>query len=285
MAAARERLPPTGPATHAPPRRAPRRRTLAADVLALQRTAGNYATRMALARQKGGVTQPAPAPQRPAPSTATFTLLVVDDGTTGLDAATLKAALDIVRNTLKTVTAASTDPRVKAGFDVKTVTSIPRGKPRDLGVRSFIVYLMAGQDAKRAWELAEAHIDLDHRERKTKEAHFKKQLEVEGGVNSEWLPRDPRKPSKSVAIVSTERPAKMQADKKKGPKMAGALLGDVILHELGHATGAEHDTGLMSAARIIDSVGNYGHESFSATSSAAIRARLENLAQRTPPPP
>src|SRR5215218_3111556 len=95
----------------APPlRRAP---SLAEHVLALQRTAGNRATRRLVAREVKGATKP--APKAGVVTTPTFRVVIVDDGETGLSAKTLKVALGVVRAEIKRVTGQSSDPIVKAG--------------------------------------------------------------------------------------------------------------------------------------------------------------------------
>src|SRR5215210_1472619 len=133
----RRRLPATDPQRRdAPPARPHVGPT--AGVLALQRLAGNAATRHLIARD---ATAAKPAPRTsaaPAPAAATFKLLVVDDGKTGLSDATKQAALSRVADELKRLTSASSVDTVKAGFDIEVVSQLQRGKARDIGRRSVV---------------------------------------------------------------------------------------------------------------------------------------------------
>jgi hypothetical protein len=266
----RERTPARREAPAPPARRARPQFSDPALVLALQRTIGNAATRRAIARDP----KPATAP--------VFNLVIVDDGKSGVEEATMKAALDEIEGEFKKVLSSSTVDAVKAGFNIQKVAKLEPGKPRDLGKRSFIVVLLPRKDAKRAYDIAVEHIDLDQSKRKEKEKHIRSQFESEGGVNLERLSDNPRRASQSIAFVSTDRAVTMQKDKQAGPAMAGELLGDLMLHELAHAMGhSEHDTtqgGIMAERRTIDSSGHYAADHFSKDSAKIIRERLELLA-------
>jgi hypothetical protein len=272
----RERIPSRREAPAQPARRGRPQISDAALVLALQRTVGNAATRRAIARDDGSAKQ--------APTAPVFNLVIVDDGKSGVEEATMKAALDEIQGEFKKVLSSSTVDAVKAGFNIQKVAKLEPGKPRDLGKRSFIVVLMRGKDSKGAYDLATEHVDLDQRQRKEEEAHIRDQITAEGGVNLEVLPGSPRRTSQSIAFVSTDRPVKMQKDKEAGPAMAGQLLGDVMLHELAHAMGhPDHDKehgGIMSEARVIDSTGKYVADHFSKESAKLVRERLEKLATK-----
>ena len=279
------------PVTALAQREAPARRrppTLASTVLALQRSAGNKATTRVLARDDKGPKPPAKA----APPTPAFRLIVVDDGDTGLEAKTVEVALKIVADELKRVTSKSTDETVKSGFSIEHTTEKPeKWKPRDLGVRSFLVFLSQTKDAKHAVGLAAEHVDMTPEERKAQEAHFKAKVATEGGVNIQNVDR--RRRSVSTSIVSTTMAIKMQAKEGAGAESAGALIGETILHELGHDLGHteqigghDHDEkGVMTAQRVLDSTLRYTATRFSAASEKTIRERLEELAKRRVPSP
>jgi hypothetical protein len=280
MLGTRARLPVTAlTRREAPGRRRPP--TLASTVLALQRSAGNAATTRVLARDK-----------KAAPPTPAFRLIVVDDGDTGLEAKTVEIALKLVADELERVTSKSSDETVKSGFSIEHTKDKPeKWKPRDLGVRSFLVFLTQSKDEKHAVGLAAEHVDLTPGERKDQEAHFKANVATEGGVNIQNLDR--RRRSVSTSLVSTTVAIKMQKTKGAGPESAGALIGETILHELGHdlghvkgVGGHDHDEkGVMTASRVIDSTLHYSATRFSETSEKTIRERLEELAKRRVPSP
>ena len=262
--------------------------TLASSVLALQRSAGNKATTRVLARDGKDATPPAKA----APPLPAFRLIVVDDGDTGLEAKTVEIALKIVADELKRVTSKSTDDTVKSGFSIEHTQDRPeKWKPRDLGIRSFLVFLSQTKDAKHAVGLAADHVDMTPDERKAQEAHYKANIASEGGVNIQSV--SSRRRSVSTSIVSTTMAIKMQATKGAGPESAGALIGETILHELGHDLGHteqlgghDHDEkGVMTAKRVLDSTLRYSASRFSAASEKTIRERLEELAKRRVPSP
>ena len=81
-----------------------------------------------------------------------------------------------------------------------------------------------------------------------------------------------RRRSVSTSIVSTTMAIKMQATKGAGPESAGALIGETILHELGHDLGHtkqlgghDHDEkGVMTPSRVLDSTLRYSATRFSA---------------------
>jgi hypothetical protein len=284
MVGSRVRLPVTAPARHgAPPlRRAP---SLAEHVRSLQRTVGNRATRRVLGRdEKGGTTTPKPA----GAAAAKFKVVIVDDGATGLSEKTLKTALDVVRAEIRRVTAQSTDATVKAGVSVEHTTTAP-GRMRELGRSTFIVFLTASTDAKHAVGLAAPHVDLDAEERKAQEKRFARNVASEGGVHIDRV--DGRKRSYGASLVSTTLATQIQAKQGAGPESAGNLVGEIVLHELGHAWGhetelgnADHDKGgIMTATRVLDSTLRYKAMHFSAASVKIINARLAELAQKLAP--
>ena len=271
----------------------PSRPKHAAAVLALQRTVGNAATRLALARK--------PAPQQPAdkapdakPSPpTTFRVLIVDGGKTGLDAKTLEIAIGHVRDELRKLTSASTNETVKAGFTVEYRKTAPERDTdfgrRDLDVTTWIVFLIRKGDEKTAVDLGYHYLNLDHREREQREKSAKADIATEGGHNLQTYSRKRGHPSESVSFVGADMPLKMQKTASFGPESAGRLMAEVVLHELGHAMGhvhyegddasKDHDTsGIMAPATPIGSSGPYAPTSFSKASADVIRKRLEWLA-------
>jgi hypothetical protein len=282
MAGSRTRLPLTAPARHgAPPiRRAP---SLSEHVLALQRTVGNRATCRLLGRDaKGGQPKPAGA------AATKFKVVIVDDGATGLSDKSLKVALDVVKAEITRVTAQSSDPIVKAGITVEHTTTAP-GRMRELGKSTFLVFLTPSTDAEHAIGLVAPHVDLDAEERKAQQKRFAKHVASEGGMHVDRV--DGRKRSYGASLVSTTLATKMQDKEGAGAESAGNLVGEVVLHELGHAWGHEtelgnpdHDKGgIMTATRVLDSTLRYKATHFSAASVKIINARLEELAKRLAP--
>jgi hypothetical protein len=248
-------------------------------VLALQRAVGNAATRRVLAR-------------RPTPP-ATFRVLIVDDGKTGLDAKTLELAIKHVRDELRKLASASANEAVKAGFTVEYRNTAPERDTdfgrRDLDVTTWIVFLIRKGDEKRAVDLGYHYLQLDHREREQREKNAKADIATEGGHNLQTYSRKRGHPSESVSFVNTDVPLKMQKTASFGPESAGRLMAEVVLHELGHAMGhvhyegddasKDHDSsGIMAARTFIGSSGPYAPTSFSTASADVIRKRLEWLA-------
>ena len=254
--------------------------TLADHVLALQRTAGNRATTRLLARDL----------KKPAAKTATATdaklkVVVVDDGATGLSDKTLKVALDVVKAEIRRVTAQSSDPIVKAGVTVEHTKDAP-ARMRELGKSTFLVFLTPSKDPKHAIGLVAPHVDLDEEERKAQEQRYASHVVAEGGMHIDRV--DGRGRSYGASLVSTTMATQMQAKEGAGPDSAGNLVGEVILHELGHAWGHETELGnpdhtkggIMTAKRVLDSSLRYKAGQFSSESVKIIKARLEMLAQR-----
>jgi hypothetical protein len=276
MAGSRVRLPPTLPARHGAPSRRPAR-TLADHVLSLQRTVGNRATTQLIARQ-------------PKAGGAKFKVVIVDDGATGLSDKTLKVALDVVKAEIQRVTAQSSDPTVKAGVTVEHTTTAP-GRMRELGKNTFLVFLTPSTDPEHAIGLVAPHVDLDEEERKAQQKRFKRHIASEGGMHVDRV--DGRRRSYGASLVSTTLATQMQAKEGAGPDSAGNLVGEIVLHELGHTWGHEtelgnpdHDKGgIMTATRVLDSSLRYKATHFSSASVKIINARLEELAKRLAPAP
>ena len=285
MAGSRTRLPLTAPARHgAPPRR--RAPSLSEHVLALQRTVGNRATCRILGRDaKDAKPKPAGA------AAARFKVVIVDDGATGLSDKTLKTALDVVRAEIRRVTTQSTDATVKAGVTVELTKTAPGRMRGELGRSTFLVFLTASTDAEYAVGLAAPHVDLDAEERKTQEQRFARNVATEGGVHIDRI--DGRGRSYGASLVSTTLAGQIQAKQGAGPESAGNLVGEIILHELGHTWGhhkqlgaSDHDKGgIMTATRVLDSSLRYKATHFSQASVKIILDRLGKLAARLAPAP
>jgi hypothetical protein len=267
-------------------RRGPHAATLADHVLALQRATGNRATTRLLARDRRQAGEG--ATQKSAPADTKFKVVIVDDGVTGLSEETLKVALDVVRAEIKRVTSKSKDPIVKAGVTVEHTTTAP-GRIRELGKSTFLQFLTPSTDPEHAIGLVAPHVDLDKEERKAQEKRFQKHIASEGGMNIDRV--DGRKRSYGAALVSTSLATKIQAKEGAGPQSAGNLVGEIILHELGHAWGHQTELGgldhtkggIMTASRVLDSSLRYKAGQFSTESVKIIVARLEELAQRLAP--
>jgi hypothetical protein len=224
--------------------------------LALQRAAGNAATRQLL-RQ--------PAHDR-------FNVVVVPDGETGLSRAAVNLALTVVRRELAGVTGASHDATVRRGFAVDYRES--EGDLADLHRRTFLVYLMQGRDADRAVALARPHLPHGYDSDLKDAAH---ELNSIGGAN---LRIDFNGRSPSVSLVSTGALAQFIAGRSGGDRLAGQLLGEIILHEIGHALRAPHaSSGIMEGRVVFDAATLGRPRHFSEDSATAIRTRLEYLAK------
>ncbi|HYH87927.1 MAG TPA: hypothetical protein VEX67_01770 [Solirubrobacteraceae bacterium] len=254
-------------------------------MLALQRTVGNRATCRILGRDAKDA-KPKPA----GGGAARFKVVIVDDGATGLSDKTMKTALDVVRAEIRRVTTQSTDATVKAGVTVELTKTAP-GRMRELGRSTFLVFLTASTDAEYAVGLAAPHVDLDAEERKVQETRFARNVATEGGVHIDRI--DGRGRSYGASLVSTTLAGQIQAKEGAGPESAGNLVGEIILHELGHAWGhskqlgtSDHDKGgIMTATRVLDSTLRYKATKFSQASVKIILDRLGKLAERLAPAP
>jgi hypothetical protein len=268
--------------------------------LALQRTIGNAATRTALARKRKPEEPRKDAPPAPKPAQPTFRVWIVEDGSTGLEQKTLDVAIASVREELAKVASASGNAVVKGGFDVQYRRTAPEWH-KDLGVKeldvtTWIVFLLKKNDTKQAVEHAMRYLDLDARKKADYETTAKTHFASEGGYNLQQQGSRPDKPSQSVSFATVDVAAQWQKRKDFGPDSAGRILGEVILHELGHAMGhvhrkgedeshKDHDrAGIMEESLTIGSAGPYVPRRFSTESARVIRARLEWLVGKIPTP-
>jgi hypothetical protein len=276
MPRARETLRPHRPSTGRTPASRPALVPLetTADALALQRAAGNVVTGRVLARQKGD-------------GTRAFRLLLVDDGKTGLDDATVNLAMEIVGKELTRITKDSKDEAVKAGFDIEHRSAKPSTKEvRDLGQRTWIIFLTRSRDAKHAVDLTHEYVPLSAEERAAYEKRFKSHIASEGGTNMERV-GERRRTSESVGFVGTDMAVTELGKRNGGTRSAAALVADVVLHELGHAVGhnrllgpMDHDEAGVMAAALVHGEETYEARGYSSASAKIIRERLEELAKK-----
>ena len=162
---------------------------------------------------------------------------------------------------------------------------------RELGRSTFLVFLTASTDAEYAVGLAAPHVDLDAEERKDAAEALRAQRR-DRGRGPHRPHRRPRR-SYGASLVSTTLAGQIQAKEGAGPESAGNLVGEIILHELGHAWGhhkelgaSDHDKGgIMTATRVLDSSLRYKATHFSQASVKIILDRLEKLAARLAPRP
>jgi hypothetical protein len=226
-----------------------------ASVLALQRSIGNAATRQLMRDTK--------VPDK-------FKVVVVPDGETGLSKAAIQKAIAVVKQELVKVTAGSHDATVRKGFSVDLRDS--DGDLEGLHKRVFLVYLMQDRDADHAVRLARPHMPPRSDDMLKEAAH---ELNAIGGAN---LRIDFNGRSPSVSFASTGALATFVKDRDGGDKLAGQLLGEIILHEIGHALRARHDTGIMEGRAVFDAATLGKPRHFSSDSVSAMRERLEYLA-------
>jgi len=236
----------------------PRPRTSAESVLQLQRTIGNAATRQIL---------------RTPTQQDRFRVVVVPDGETGVSETARNHALRVVRQELGTVTGRSSSRAVRGGFTVEY-----RDQPGDLeGLhrRVFLVYLMQGRDADRAVQLARPHLPRGFDDALRDQA---RELNSIGGTNLRVDFDSGRSPS--VSFASTGALVELARGRDGGERLVGQLLGEIILHELGHALKAPHDEGIMQGRVVFDAATLGRPRHFSSGSVTAMRERLEYLADR-----
>jgi hypothetical protein len=224
------------------------------SVLALQRAVGNSATRQLLRKESGD----------------RFRVVIVPDGETGVSQPILNRALQTVRTELAKVTSGSRNATVKRGFSVEYRDS--EGDLEGLHKRVFLVYLMKGRDADRAVQLARPHMPRGYDSDLKDAAH---ELNSIGGAN---LRIDFNGRSPSVSLASTGALLERMKDREGGDRIAGLLLGEIILHEIGHALRARHDSGIMEGRAVFDAATLGKPRHFSSDSVSAMRERLEYLA-------
>jgi hypothetical protein len=265
-----------------------------ADLLALQRLAGNRAARRVLARRDKGTAQQAPD-DKPAQAVApALRLLIADEDKHGLGSGVVADALAGVRTELLRITKDSRDPSVRAGFDVQYVKTPPARSDdfsRSLGRNTFLILITSGAKPEHAIEVMWQYIPMDESEREVFKAKFKKSLAKEGGVDLGFEPNARRRTSQSVGFVSSEAPLKELKKQGAGSKSASAVLADLILHELGHALGhnttlaaIDHDdAGIMEPSLLLGSSGAHETRKFSTKSAKILRDRMEELAKKLTP--
>src|SRR4051794_19950906 len=234
--------------------RAPGEAADLAGVLALQRSIGNAATRKLMRDVKQD----------------RFKAVIVPDGETGLSQAAVARAVAVVKQELAKVTGGSDDATVRKGFAVDYRES--EGDLAGLHQRVFLVYLMKGRDADRAVELARPHMPRGYDSDLKDAAH---ELNSIGGAN---LRVDFNGRSPSVSLASTGALMETMKGRDGGEKIAGLLLGEIILHEIGHALRARHAGGIMEGHAVFDAATLGKPRRFAPESVSAMRERLEFLA-------
>jgi hypothetical protein len=226
-----------------------------ASVLALQRSIGNAATR----RLMRETTQDR------------FKVVIVPDGETGLSQAAITKAVAVVKQELAKVSGGSDDATVRKGFVVEYRQS--DGDLTGLHQRVFLVYLMQGKDADKAVALARPHLPKGYDSDLKDAAH---ELNSIGGAN---LRIDFNGRSPSVSLASTGALADFVKGRDNGDRLAGQLLGEIILHEIGHALRAKHASeGIMQGRVVFDAATLGKPRHFSADSLTELRSRLKYLA-------
>jgi hypothetical protein len=229
-----------------------------ASVLALQRAMGNNATGKLLRKET---------------AEEQFQVVIVKAEETGLSQDAIDRGIATVKKELATVTSTSKDKTVKRGFKVHYRQS--DGDLTGLHRRLLLVYLMEGRDSDRAIELARPHMPKGWEGELRQQAH---ELNSIGGANLRVEFDSGKAPS--VSLVSTGALAKFTSGREGGDKLAGLLLGEIILHELGHALLAKHDEGIMQGKVVFDAATLGKPRHFSADSKQEMRDRLEFLAGR-----
>lgn len=230
---------------------------LVARTLELQRTIGNAATRT-LMRER---------------TQDRFKVVVVPDGEIAMSQAAVNRALTFVRSELQRVTGASRNAVVRRGVTVEYRQSA--GDLEGIHRRLFLVYLIRGRDVDRALALAQPHLPRGYAEDLRGQAH---ELNSIGGTN---LRIDFTGRSPSVSFASTGALAELARGRDGGDRIASQLLGEIILHELGHALLVRHSSdGIMQGRAVFDAATLGRPRHFASESATAMRERLEYLAER-----
>ena len=182
----------------------------------------------------------------PRPTTK-LKVVIVDDGATGLSEKrrASRSRSNVVRGgdsgAVKRAQEPGSDGQ-EQGSPSSTRTRRPRAASARLGKSTFLVFLTPSTDPEHAIGLVAPHVDLDEEERKTQQKRFAKHIAGRrGGMNIDRI--DGRKRSYGAALVSTTIATKMQEKEGAGAESAGNLVGETILHELGHAWGHQTELG------------------------------------------
>jgi hypothetical protein len=230
-------------------------------VLALQATAGNTAVTQMLQR---------------APADPQFRVTIVELGMSRLSEKAREAARKTIDAELDRVAATSKKDKVKPGFDVKRTKSLGADEAKAFGSTDFVVYLIPSRDPDLVLKRVKMHLDIpESHEQKVLDA-VTKQLASEGGANVEYK-------GKSVSFVATDLfdkemgrvPGETEDERAAREERVGQQMAELMLHELGHGMGAEHDKEIMAKSVSMDFGEDAEAEHFTEKSRKQIVGNLD----------
>lgn len=214
-------------------------------------------------RAAGGASQPA------------FHIVIVEVSMMGLADTIREKIRNRILNELKQITAASKKPKIRLGFDVSFRKSLTSSEAKAFGTSDFIVYMVRKDNPQQALDLAKRHVAIEKKDENSVLSKLTAQLKAEGGacvisgkqkvcfVDVDLFERLSR------GIFSDE-------DRTMMDEKMGEHLGELMLHELGHAMGQTEGKGLMGKIIIeLNRPTNPTH--FTGKSKGEVRKTLEAL--------
>jgi hypothetical protein len=173
-------------------------------------------------------------------------IVIVEIGLSRLNDIALRAIQQTITDELKGVTKTSKKSKVSAGFKVDPRNSLSAAEAKEFGETDFVVYLVRkSESAENLLDLAKRHLSVEKNQEKTLIDGIMAQMKKEGGATAKLGKRS----VSFVAVDLLEREMAGPYDESERAERAhkvGVKLAALMLHELGHAMGAEHDKGLMS---------------------------------------
>jgi hypothetical protein len=200
---------------------------------------------------------------------------------TKLDSSVIDDACSVVKSELESV---FKDSKGKLTGLFEVMRQLPEGAGQ-LGGTDFALFLLKSGDAAKVPSILAEHTDLSSGSLNKAVIAVKAQLLKRGGAcvtkavtqHVSFVALDLFEQEGGLVPESEEEAAARQ-------KRVAAYLGEMMLHELGHAMGAEHDSGIMQANEDISTTQMPVSPHFSSKSKDQIRRTFTNL-QRSKPGP